>query len=223
MATNWKTPSISDLSAFMNAAVLNGAQASSTIQERVLGFQVAKIRGTILNAGRCPLAVTAGTVPPEAEEHALVLAVRALTAGSPLLAPVVEAGAGKTGFGRAVDDAEEWLKSVRKGQSVTPATDPTGADGVTAVSAVNPAAASVRSGSITPEAELLTEPLVATETTSDSETGALAGMGYWIPTVGLNPNGIITATRPAFAYDNAGAIWIKTGEGTTNTGWEQRL
>jgi hypothetical protein len=38
-----------------------------------------------------------------------------------------------------------------------------------------------------------------------------------------NPNGAQTATRPALAYDAAGAIWVKTGAGTTNTGWEQRL
>jgi hypothetical protein len=38
-----------------------------------------------------------------------------------------------------------------------------------------------------------------------------------------NPNGAVTATRPALAYDAAGAFWFKTGSGTTNTGWEQRL
>lgn len=38
-----------------------------------------------------------------------------------------------------------------------------------------------------------------------------------------NPNGATTATRPALAYDAAGAFWVKTGSGSTNTGWEQRI
>lgn len=46
---------------------------------------------------------------------------------------------------------------------------------------------------------------------------------YYISTPGQDPNGVVSATRPAIAYDNAGAVWIKTGSGTNNTGWEQRL
>lgn len=38
-----------------------------------------------------------------------------------------------------------------------------------------------------------------------------------------DPNGAQTATRPAIFYDADGAIWIKTGVGSSNTGWEQRL
>jgi len=38
-----------------------------------------------------------------------------------------------------------------------------------------------------------------------------------------DPNGVITAIRPAFAYDETGAVWFKTGEGATNTGWERAL
>lgn len=36
-----------------------------------------------------------------------------------------------------------------------------------------------------------------------------------------DPNNVITATRPAICYAADGAIWLKTGAGTTNTGWEQ--
>lgn len=46
---------------------------------------------------------------------------------------------------------------------------------------------------------------------------------YYISTPGQNPNNVQTATRPAIAYDSAGATWIKTGSGTNSTGWEQRL
>jgi hypothetical protein len=36
-----------------------------------------------------------------------------------------------------------------------------------------------------------------------------------------DPNGVVTATRPAVFYTALGAYWIKTGVGTNNTGWEQ--
>lgn len=38
-----------------------------------------------------------------------------------------------------------------------------------------------------------------------------------------DPNGVVTATRPALAYDADGHLWFKTNTGSNNTGWEQRL
>lgn len=38
-----------------------------------------------------------------------------------------------------------------------------------------------------------------------------------------DPNGVITATRPALCYTPALGLWMKTGSGTNNTGWEQAL
>lgn len=38
-----------------------------------------------------------------------------------------------------------------------------------------------------------------------------------------DPNGVQTATRPALFYTAAGDVWVKTGAGTTNTGWEQLI
>lgn len=35
-----------------------------------------------------------------------------------------------------------------------------------------------------------------------------------------DPNGVQSATRPAIAYTVNGSVWIKTGAGTTDTGWE---
>ena len=35
-----------------------------------------------------------------------------------------------------------------------------------------------------------------------------------------DPNGVVTATRPAVFYDDVGAVWLKTGSGTNDTGWE---
>lgn len=36
-----------------------------------------------------------------------------------------------------------------------------------------------------------------------------------------DPNGVVTATRPAAFYTANGDWWIKTTAGTTNTGWTQ--
>lgn len=38
-----------------------------------------------------------------------------------------------------------------------------------------------------------------------------------------DPNGVVTATRPAQCYDAAGNLWLKTNAGTNDTGWVQRL
>jgi len=35
-----------------------------------------------------------------------------------------------------------------------------------------------------------------------------------------DPNGVQTATRPAIFYTALGALWYKTGDGTSSTGWE---
>lgn len=36
-----------------------------------------------------------------------------------------------------------------------------------------------------------------------------------------DPNGVVTATRPALCYTPGLGLWMKTGAGTTNTGWDQ--
>jgi hypothetical protein len=38
-----------------------------------------------------------------------------------------------------------------------------------------------------------------------------------------NPNGAVTAQRPAMAYDADGKVWFKTNVGSNNTGWELRI
>jgi len=37
----------------------------------------------------------------------------------------------------------------------------------------------------------------------------------------VTPNAAVTATRPAIYYTAQGSVWVKTGAGATNTGWEQ--
>jgi len=34
-----------------------------------------------------------------------------------------------------------------------------------------------------------------------------------------DPNGVVTATRPAMTYGPTGEVWIKTDAGSSNTGW----
>lgn len=46
-----------------------------------------------------------------------------------------------------------------------------------------------------------------------------SGAGATVQVSG-DPNGVVTATTPAIGYDEPnGAVWVKTGVGSTNTGW----
>ncbi len=38
-----------------------------------------------------------------------------------------------------------------------------------------------------------------------------------------DPNGVVTAERPAVFYDSTGSVWLKTGAGLNDTGWEQAI
>jgi hypothetical protein len=57
---------------------------------------------------------------------------------------------------------------------------------------------------------------------SDGSVGAsgAAAVGVTIYAIASgDPNGVVTATRPAILYSDLGAVWIKTGVGSSNTGW----
>jgi len=58
---------------------------------------------------------------------------------------------------------------------------------------------------------------------SASFTPGSVPVGTQVFVVTGNPNGVQTATRPAIAYTLTGNLWIKTGAGTNNTGWEQEF
>jgi len=65
------------------------------------------------------------------------------------------------------------------------------------------------------------------KTTKSGNTGWVAVTGSAVSdkmklTTG-DPNGAVTGTRPDIAYDTAGRVWLKTGGGTNNTGWEQLI
>lgn len=147
----------------MNPAVTDAV--TSAVKTGVIAGTVARIRGAIQSAGRQPLSATAGTVPPEAQQHAAVLSVAALAASRPQMAAFVDADGHTTGFGKLFDIAEAWLDSINpddKGkvaQQVAPPTDPTGVDYLTEVEEPdNPAIVSIRYGSLAEEADLLMPP-----------------------------------------------------------------
>lgn len=154
-ATNWVVPAGSGLSKVLDPATLRSCDANTganvppnqtfdpSKQKRsddLVAMVVARIRGAVRNGGRVQVSATPSSVPPEAEQHALVLAAWALTAAKPVMSMVV---VGPTGvfspFKSLVDKAEAWLKDVAAGEPVTEPTDPVGTDGVTAVSDDNPA------------------------------------------------------------------------------------
>jgi hypothetical protein len=56
---------------------------------------------------------------------------------------------------------------------------------------------------------------------SSSSSSSSSGGGVTQVFFGVgDPNGVQTATRPAIFYTAAGALWYKTGDGTSDTGWE---
>jgi hypothetical protein len=118
-----------------------------TRAEKAVDHAVAEIRGAIESAGRYPLSVTAGGVPPEAFNHALVMAAWRLCAIKPSLLAVLLADGGEASPMKSLyREAQEWLKMARAGGSLVLPADPTGEDYSTAVSASNPAISGIRWG-----------------------------------------------------------------------------
>jgi hypothetical protein len=57
----------------------------------------------------------------------------------------------------------------------------------------------------------------STATTAGAPPSSGAQEVYFVTT---NPNGVTTATAPAIAYSANGSVWLKTGLGTSSSGWE---
>lgn len=166
MATNWKVPTGKDLNKVLDQKIIDAAQANvgdsgtqptPTVDigaplktDAAVSLAVARIRGAIQSAGRQPLSVTAGAVPPEAEQHALVLAAWTLTGSNPPLSMMVVGPNGVySPFKTLVDKAEKWLLEVFDGQSVVGPTDPTGQDYTTAITDTNLAISAANWGDTT--------------------------------------------------------------------------
>jgi len=62
----------------------------------------------------------------------------------------------------------------------------------------------------------------SSSSSSSSSSGGGGGITQVFFGVG-DPNGVVTATNPALFYTALGEMWFKTGTGTNNTGWEERI
>jgi hypothetical protein len=114
---------------------------------KAVDHAVAEIRGAIEAAGRYPVSVTAGGVPPEAFQFALAIAGWRLCAVNPSLVSVLLADGGSYAPLRSLyTEAQKWIESVRAGKTFTLPDDPTGVDYLTEVDDENPAISGVKWG-----------------------------------------------------------------------------
>lgn len=162
MSQTWLVPAGGDLWQVVSRASvervnedsLGGTAGKNSIDEtldtrakKAVEHAVQEIRGAIEAAGRYPVSLTAGSVPPEAFQYALAVAAWRLCLPVPSLLSVLMADGGMfSPIGTLYKEACDWVKGVRSGARFTEPTDPAGADYQTAVSDSNPAVSGVRWG-----------------------------------------------------------------------------
>lgn len=117
MTAAWKEPQVEDVYTFQSSVVVDRANESDKVQ-RILSVVVQRFRATV---GRTnTLSDNDAEVPPEALQHVLVLTVFNLINATPNFGFLMRGADGaETGFGYNVRIAEDWLKSVSRGMSVT--------------------------------------------------------------------------------------------------------
>lgn len=119
----WVVPVVGGLETLLSVVVQNPvASLSDQVTSRgteAIRLVVQRIRAAIAIARRTPLSLTAGSVPPEAESHTYALALQIMIGSNPALAKYAmsEAGASKTPLAMMIDDAVEWLKTVKDGKT----------------------------------------------------------------------------------------------------------
>jgi len=83
---------------------------------------VARVRGIIATRSRGhQISLTPGSVPPEAKQHVLVLAARQLIDSIPVMASAISAN---DNYPTLYTQAENWIKNIMEGGSVTSPDDP---------------------------------------------------------------------------------------------------
>jgi hypothetical protein len=162
MAKDWQVPTGDDLWQVVSRSVVlksdedseggsnDGNNFNDTLDSRAskaVDHAVAEVRGAIESAGRYPISVTAGAVPPEGLQHTLALAAWRLVMTKPgLLAIVMGDGGVYAPLNALVKDAKEWIKKLSEGSSFVLPSDPTGVDYLTAVGDENPAISGIKWG-----------------------------------------------------------------------------
>lgn len=125
MTAAWTVLTAEDVKKFMSSAVVlatnediftNGVGRVSMMTDTV----VKRIRAAIGTANRVPLSATTGSIPPEAEQHALVMIAAQLSASVPQLNDFVASAA----FKLMHEKAEDWMSEVHKGLNITRPSDP---------------------------------------------------------------------------------------------------
>jgi len=171
MATNWIVPTTFDLAKIISEAVLaraneNTDQASLTATEAMawgdasyraafdptledrqadqIDLAVKQFRGAIQIAGKQPLSLTAGSVPPDAcYKHCITLAAYGVISSTLNLQWVVATEKGDASpLTAAFREANKYLEAVTRGRVVVPPTDPTGRDYINPVNVPWPGIAS---------------------------------------------------------------------------------
>ncbi len=174
MATNWIALTGQDLAEVLTWDAItktnqnlgesgaNASESGSAVdlaeanrRDRLVENCVAECRAAIQSAGRIPLSVTPGCVPPGAKRHVLNLAAWQLLNSSPSLYTAIMSGAGigsgsalLTPFASFYGEAIKYLESLANGSPVPQPTDPTGLDYLTAVSDENPSIRGVQWGDL---------------------------------------------------------------------------
>lgn len=126
--TAWIVVAKDDVANYIAQQVMDAANDPTVLglsrlegEKGIIASVVAKFRGAIWAGKRVSLSATAGSVPPEAVEHVLVMCVRALAAG---MANPLATFVASDFFKAMLDEATEWLKLAREGMEVQGPTDP---------------------------------------------------------------------------------------------------
>ena len=153
MATNWIIPTGNSIAKVLTALVRQKANQNidpdvkdtdafdpdmPNRADAIVAMVVARVRGGVQHAGRFPLSVTAGAVPPEAEQIVLNYAAYSLVTATPNLQSAIMENM-KDLLAKWRDVGEKYFEDLKNGLSVVHPSDPTGQDYLTAESATNPA------------------------------------------------------------------------------------
>ena len=152
MTTNWLVPTGNDIRKVLTALVFQKANQNlepetkdgdpvnldqPTRADQQVSMVVARLRAAVNHSSRFPLSLTAGSIPPEAEQYVLQLAAYGLITSTPNLQMAIMEQM-KDSLTRWRDDGDKYIAGLDNGEPVTEPTDPTGQDYLTAVSATNP-------------------------------------------------------------------------------------